>query len=79
MKIYIIINNKFNTNRYNKKSIYTVNGQNFANAQGYVVLVMKEGQYNFDIDFKSDSENTFNPDNSELDGQIVNLQVVLLD
>jgi hypothetical protein len=65
--------------KYNRKSVFTTNGQNFANAQGYVVKVMKPGKYNFDIDFKSDAQNTFDPSNSELDGQIVSLQIVLFD
>ncbi len=65
--------------KYNRKSVFTTNGQNFANAQGYVVKVMKPGKYNFDIDFKSDAKNTFDPSNSELDGQIVSLQLVLFD
>jgi hypothetical protein len=66
-------------NKYNKKSIFTVAGQAFANAQGYVVKVLKPGKYNFDIDFKSNAQSTFDPANSELDGQIVNMQIVLLD
>lgn len=66
-------------NKYNKKSIFTVSGQEFANAQGYVVKVLKPGKYNLDIDFKSNSQSTFDPSNSELDGQIVNMQIVILD
>jgi hypothetical protein len=65
--------------KYNRKSVFTTNGQTFANAQGYVVRVMKPGKYNFDMDFKSDAQNTFDPSNSELDGQIVSLQIVLFD
>jgi hypothetical protein len=66
-------------NKYNKKSIFTVSGQTFANAQGYVVKVLKPGKYTFDIDFKSNSQNIFDPANSELDGQVVSMQLVLLE
>lgn len=65
--------------KYNKKSVFSANGLTFANAQGYVAKVLKPGSYNFDIDYKSDSQNTFEPSNSELDGQLVTLQIVLFD
>lgn len=65
--------------KYNKKSVFTSADSEFATATGYVVKVMKPGKYNFDIDYKSTSQNTFNPETTELDGQVVHMQIILLD
>jgi len=65
--------------KYNKKSVFGSTGQVFATGQGYVVKVMKPGKYNFDIDYKSNAKNVFDPSNSELDGQVVHMQIILFN
>jgi hypothetical protein len=69
---------RFDT-KFNKKSTVSNSGLDYTHAQGYVVKVLKAGKYTIDIDFKSDAKTTYDPQNSELDGQMVSLQVIQLD
>jgi hypothetical protein len=64
---------------FKKKSTFAISDQTFAFGQGYVASIMKPGKYNLDIDFKSNSKNTFNPETVEVDGQVANMQIILLD
>jgi len=66
-------------NSYNKKSIILTEGLKYAYAHAYVAKVLKPGQYNLDIEYLSESKNTFSPELSEVTGESVYMQVILLD
>jgi hypothetical protein len=65
--------------KFNKKSLTSFDTLDFAHCHGYVIKVLKEGEYTIDIDYKSSADNTFSPENTELDGEVVSMQVILLD
>lgn len=65
--------------RFNKKSTISNSGMAYTHCLGYVVKVLNPGKYTFDIDFKSNSSTIFNPENVELSGEIVNLQIIQLN
>ncbi len=44
---------------------------------GYVVRVLTEGSYTFDLDYKTDSKESYNPDTS--DSQNVSMQIIEMD
>lgn len=66
-------------NKFNKKSVIATAGLMNASATGYVANVFKPGKYSFDIGFKSDSPQFYNPEMAHFNGEGVNMQVILLD
>ena len=64
-------------NTFNKKSVISSKDLTFGKGQGYVVRVLKKGNYSFDIDFKSDSNTSFEPTTS--DSQVVSMQIIEMD
>jgi hypothetical protein len=64
-------------NKYNRKSVLTVKELSYGRGTGYVVRVLLKGNYNFDLDYNTDSKNIFNPETP--DSQTVSLQVVEMD
>ena len=64
-------------NKYNRKSVITAKDLTYGRGQGYVVRVLKKGNYIFDLDFKSDSKGNFNPETA--DAQIVSMQIIEMD
>ena len=64
-------------NKFNRKSVMSMKDLNYGRAFGYVVRVLKKGSYTFDLDFKSDSKSSFNPETA--DSQNASLQIVEMD
>ena len=66
-------------NSYNKKSIIITEGLKYGYAHAYVAKVLKPGKYSLDLEYFSDSTNTFSPELSEINGESIYIQVILLD
>ena len=66
-------------NSYNKKSIILTEGLKYGYAHAYVAKVLKAGQYNLDLEYISDSPNTYSPELQEINGESIYMQVILLD
>jgi hypothetical protein len=64
-------------NKFNRKSVMSMKDIMYGRASGYVLRVLKKGSYNFDLDFKSDSKNSYNPETA--DSQNVSLQIIEFD
>lgn len=64
-------------NKFNRKSILSMKDLTYGRGTGYIVRVLKKGQYSFDIDFKSDSKENFNPETA--DAQTVSMQIIEMD
>jgi len=67
--------------KFNKKSVFASKETKYACGQGYVPIVLQPGRYTIDIDYNSNSDNTFNPTSREEDlaGEVISMQIVLLD
>jgi len=67
-------------NKIKKKSVTSVEGLKFASSQAYVAKVLKKGHYSIDIQFNSNSSNTFSPDlRSDSEKSHVKLHVIELE
>lgn len=66
-------------NSYNKKSIILTEGLKYGYAHAYVAKVLKPGQYNVDLEYLGESKNVYSPELSEVSGESIFMQVVLLD
>lgn len=64
-------------NKFNRKSVLSVKDINYGRAFGYVIRVLKKGNYTFDLDFSSDSKSMFNPDTK--DSSNASLQIIEMD
>ena len=64
-------------NKFNRKSVLSMKDLAYGRASGYVVRVLKKGNYSFDIDFKSDSKSNFNPETA--DAQVISMQIIEMD
>lgn len=63
--------------RFNKKSILSVKDLTYGRASGYVVRVLQQGNYTFDLEYKSDSDTNFIPETA--DAQVVSMQIIEMD
>jgi hypothetical protein len=64
-------------NRFNRKSVVTVQDLTYGRASGYVVRVLKKGSYTFDLDFSCSSKSVFNPETS--DSSVASLQIIEME
>ena len=63
--------------KFNRKSVISVKNLEYGRGMGYVVRVLKKGSYTFDLDYKTDSKESYNPDTA--DSQTVSMQVIQMD
>jgi len=63
--------------KYNRKSVISMKNLAYGRGLGYVVRVLTEGSYTFDLDYKTDSKESYNPDTS--DSQNVSMQIIEMD
>lgn len=66
-------------NSFNKKSIILTEGMTYGYAHAYIVKVLKPGQYAFDLEYESDSTNTYSPELGDANAESIYLQMVLMD
>jgi hypothetical protein len=65
-------------NKYNKKSVISNSGLDYSFGTGYVIRSLLAGTHRITIDFKSNSENRFNPNSKSAD-EHVHLTAIELD
>ncbi len=66
-------------NSFNKKSISLTEGLTYGYAHAYIAKVLKPGQYNLDLEYQSNSKNTYSPELGDVNGESIYMQVILLD
>ena len=64
-------------NKFNRKSIISTKNLEYGRGIGYVVRVLKKGSYTFDLDYRTDSKESYNPDTA--DSQTVSMQIIEMD
>lgn len=65
--------------KYSKRSVISGGNTEYISGQGYSIKILPKGSYSVDIDYKTNSDKLFSFESSRMDGQGVNLQIILLD
>ena len=63
--------------KFNRKSVISMKNMEYGRGVGYVVRVLKKGVYKFDLDYKTDSKESYNPETA--DAQNVSMQIIEMD
>lgn len=63
--------------KFNRKSVISMKNMDYGRGIGYVVRVLKKGNYTFDLDYRTDSKENYNPDTA--DSQNVSMQIIEMD
>lgn len=67
---------KVNGNKSFQSTVAHVEDEDFASVQGYLVKLLKPGQYEFDIEFLTKSQEQFDPASEPVDKQTVSIKLI---